>query len=687
MTNQDLFFRVLFTWSQQKNMVLTDLTDYAGLTPVVDPLDVTGYIKVSTPIGVIHNNLVATKDVGTVDIFPDASTDSEAIALPLTQLGRIYPGLYEFTYQSRVWKQMSVFTISAIAASTNSIFITGDVTADIHPNLGKYFRLEGTPLDGQITPISAVYDSVSGLTEIVVNETMVDYGSGDFVTYDSYDDYTTSQSYEYLFEEPVVDIQISSDCFTSRIVSKDMTDYNLVTGNTIYTPTQKILSHKVTPPAGSGFPTPSVFTTSVVTLGPNIWTQEWISEVEADLLYNITTPTWKGLTWFYINMVVEGKAMHEVQCTNCMCNVYECIKSIRDKYFAAKEAKNYARSGDLKMLLENIQRELIMFWIAERCGKSPDEYCKKIVEYINYEQCYCDTTAGRDVSKEIIPLANVLFGFDSTYETDNNQIFTGAGIPLSVLGKDGDLYLDIDSGDVYHKINSVWVVQTNMIGPSGPSGPSGADSVVPGPSGPSGADSVVPGPSGPSGPSGVDSTVPGPSGPSGPSGAANDSTFQKIAYGGDQEACNATVTWQLLKSIAVPADTMIYDGDDIILEMFLSHIGTTGLINIKGGLSSLISGGVYMFEESLEPAGNSGVANLRLQISLKDNTPSPPELNYTSSLEWYWDSNFEKYMSSIATQNVDISVLDSLDLYVQTIDGAAGDIKLEQFHVYVINRP
>lgn len=34
--------------------------------------------------------------------------------------------------------------------------------------------------------------------------------------------------------------------------------------------------------------------------------------------------------------------------------------------------------------------------------------------------------------------------------------YTGHGLPSDDLGKDGDLYLNIDTADVYQKENSTW---------------------------------------------------------------------------------------------------------------------------------------------------------------------------------------------------------------------------------------
>ena len=56
---------------------------------------------------------------------------------------------------------------------------------------------------------------------------------------------------------------------------------------------------------------------------------------------------------------------------------------------------------------------------------------------------------------------------------DGSVWYTGKGIPDNLLGKSGDFYLDRDSGDVYQRITYEWVYQTNIKGPAGTDGTGG----------------------------------------------------------------------------------------------------------------------------------------------------------------------------------------------------------------------
>jgi len=72
---------------------------------------------------------------------------------------------------------------------------------------------------------------------------------------------------------------------------------------------------------------------------------------------------------------------------------------------------------------------------------------------------------------------------------------SGSGAPTSGLGGDGDLYLDITTGRAYKKNAGTWLLLASLLGTQGPQGVQGAQ----GPQGPQGAPVPI-GPSGPTGP-------------------------------------------------------------------------------------------------------------------------------------------------------------------------------------------
>jgi hypothetical protein len=86
---------------------------------------------------------------------------------------------------------------------------------------------------------------------------------------------------------------------------------------------------------------------------------------------------------------------------------------------------------------------------------------------------------------------------------------TGSGAPASTLGVDEQLYLDVANGDVYRKSSGSWSKLGNIAAAGGPTGPTG-------PTGPAG-DTGPTGPTGSTGPTGTTGDT-GPTGPTGPTG-------------------------------------------------------------------------------------------------------------------------------------------------------------------------
>ncbi len=68
--------------------------------------------------------------------------------------------------------------------------------------------------------------------------------------------------------------------------------------------------------------------------------------------------------------------------------------------------------------------------------------------------------------------ANGLNGKDGS---DGSKIYTGSGAPSSSLGSTGDIYIDVDTGDMYSKGDSSWARTGNIKGDKGDSGKDGSD--------------------------------------------------------------------------------------------------------------------------------------------------------------------------------------------------------------------
>ena len=56
---------------------------------------------------------------------------------------------------------------------------------------------------------------------------------------------------------------------------------------------------------------------------------------------------------------------------------------------------------------------------------------------------------------------------------DRGTTYNGEGAPENGIGDNNDLYIDDSSGDLFKKINSVWIKQGNIKGPDGDKGDTG----------------------------------------------------------------------------------------------------------------------------------------------------------------------------------------------------------------------
>ncbi len=100
-----------------------------------------------------------------------------------------------------------------------------------------------------------------------------------------------------------------------------------------------------------------------------------------------------------------------------------------------------------------------------------------------------------------------------------NSVLSGAGDPTSIVGVDGDFYINTSTNKIFGpKTGGIWPPGEDITGPPGPQGPQGLPSTVPGPKGDKG-DTGDTGPQGPKGDQG-DQGDTGPIGPMGPGGVA-----------------------------------------------------------------------------------------------------------------------------------------------------------------------
>ena len=65
-------------------------------------------------------------------------------------------------------------------------------------------------------------------------------------------------------------------------------------------------------------------------------------------------------------------------------------------------------------------------------------------------------------------------GSEGPQGPDGSRIYVGSGAPSSALGVNNDVYIDFDNGDFYQKASATWSVVGNVKGPQGEDGATGA---------------------------------------------------------------------------------------------------------------------------------------------------------------------------------------------------------------------
>jgi hypothetical protein len=180
--------------------------------------------------------------------------------------------------------------------------------------------------------------------------------------------------------------------------------------------------------------------------------------------------------------------------------------------------------------------------------------------------------------------------------------YTGSGAPSNLLGSDGDLYLDGDTGDVYEKSGGIWNIQYNIKGPTGSTGATGETGST-GSTGPTGQIGST-GPIGPTGETGATGPMGAPT-PLGYADLTKFSTTQNLSSGG-------------IAPVRFDTDNLIDTG--IFATGDFTNSGATGTY-----IEVLETGKYFVsYKVGLEHAASSG--NSFVSTSLWKSTSTPVEI-------------------------------------------------------------
>lgn len=197
----------------------------------------------------------------------------------------------------------------------------------------------------------------------------------DVSTYSS--PFEKSFTYDYQYEEPCVNIDLSYNCKTSTLTMVDNTPYG-----DYFSETANPNKWEVTAPAGSGL-TPANGTGKSYSVTP-IATKQW--QVNMTTLAVYTYPD--GLI---VSDTIKGYDSVEVVCDDGECEIYECLKAL-EKEYANALCNNPTVAEKKRDTLLNAQMYFNLYRSALNCGKTQDalEYRQKVLSDCSTCDAFCD---------------------------------------------------------------------------------------------------------------------------------------------------------------------------------------------------------------------------------------------------------------------------------------------------------
>lgn len=342
-----------------------------------------------------------------------------------------------------------------------------DSTPSINGATSTWTKLINAPLDATGLLIQAG-------NYLVTADVSVD-GGGSYA-------YTITKTIPFSYTRPVPVINTVSDNLLSKLTGTNATDYNTINslGNSVAPTTNTHVYTGYFPMKADGtrFDTTVVSNLLTIIMGPNICTGMFSFTLVSTLKYDIET--WANAPTDILMDVIDsmsGVDTHEVFRNECLCLYYNCIGAVKTLYDAA-QGDDPAEEARLKVILDSINYNFMMYTAAIRCGYSGSIYCENIRELLA-STVPCDCADDDLEPVEIIPTAGS--GGIVIYDGSKWTSGTGAaGLPISGMSANdfhmfntaGGIY---SKGDIYKYSGSAWVFDSNIVGDPGSDGSDGSD--------------------------------------------------------------------------------------------------------------------------------------------------------------------------------------------------------------------
>lgn len=404
-----LNFTIQFDLATSPNrLILTDTTPWVAQGIALSKVD--GVFVLESEVGIFHSNT----NYASPDIDGNTGVMIFNHNLPLDSDGVVLTGDYTLKYSAKVTAEQFTYSVISVDQTADTFGISGNYIDDILNAVGGTIAITGsTGNTGTYTvnSISCSYDAVNDITYVGVTTNIPDATADGLLRFTCDKIYTLTQTQNYCFVEPSVDIEVTSSCVTSTLVSTDNSTYMATSCGTSLAPSSISRVHTVVYPTNptTGSPVNANYVTSndTATITP-IWTETFQITITTTLVYVLST----GVT---LTVVVTGYQAHDVKCDEGLCCAYDCIYNLYQSYLEAKK-QNFAEATKYQNLLIKVISEWMLYSIAVGCGNTDDATAEleNLIDLVKSANCNCCNEPS-NAPVQVVPLLTAGGGSGNTY--------------------------------------------------------------------------------------------------------------------------------------------------------------------------------------------------------------------------------------------------------------------------------
>jgi hypothetical protein len=349
-----------------KDFRLKDNTDYSDVTYS----NILGLLRAVDPSGSqFYNNV----NYGSPDIDISSSTDSATLGTLPLENSLVKNGNYNYTYTIKIEDMLQSHLVVSSNIATNTFTVNGDIASQVVSGTAAAWEIidAGTTA---LTIVSATYSATTGLTTIVVNETLPSLTALAVFNFTVDVIYSKGFTQNYTYQSPDVCIDWTSDDCCSEMTITDLTAYP--SGSSV------TRLHTVSYPTGMLVPEADVESPlQTFSISP-IWTGTWVNVFIADVELN------NGI----IEVIDELRSVKRftVSASQGLCEVYSCLTNMATKYAAyLTSAPNKAL--EMAKFINQASAAYMAYTVGKKCGK--DDYAQylEIIKAVAAEcGCGCD---------------------------------------------------------------------------------------------------------------------------------------------------------------------------------------------------------------------------------------------------------------------------------------------------------